>query len=372
MGITTLLNGYTDEEDLKVKLKKKINIQNLHQLDGAVLFGASELGKRFALQLKKNRVNLKGFSDNNRKFWGKKIGDLFIMPPGNIKKDDLVIITSKSVLEIYDQLNKLGVKKVLGHLILTSIFPEEFPNILHKNAFKLICKNKRKIISAYNLLSDQESKKIFFDILAYRQKLLPEYLPKISKETIYFPKLSWTITKNETFVDVGAYDGDTFKEFIKQTVGKFNKYIALEPDRKNYNKFLKAIPGEFKQKVVLTSVGAGDENQTVNFNATGGLDSRVSKKGENRIKICKLDDLCSDEVVTMVKMDVEGHEPKVISGMSNILKKSKPKLAVCIYHRPDHLWELPLLIARINPSYKKNFFIRHHHKELFETVLYCY
>jgi FkbM family methyltransferase len=173
-------------------------------------------------------------------------------------------------------------------------------------------------------------------------------------------------------VDVGAFDGDTLREFLKRISGKFLKYIALEPDKINFDKFLKAIPKKYKHKIIPLCAGAGDKNQTVNFHATGGLDSLVGEEGDEKIKVFKLDDICSGETVTMIKMDVEGYEPKVIAGMKDIVKKSKPKLAICLYHRPDHLWEIPLMISKINAQYKNNFYIRHHQEGLFETVLYCY
>lgn len=36
----------------------------------------------------------------------------------------------------------------------------------------------------------------------------------------------------------------------------------------------------------------------------------------------------------------------------------KPKLAICVYHKPHDLWEIPKLILKLNPSYK--FYLRQH------------
>jgi hypothetical protein len=72
---------------------------------------------------------------------------------------------------------------------------------------------------------------------------------------------------------------------------------------------------------------------------------------------------------TNIKMDVKGYEPHVLRGSKIVLKQCKPILAICIYHRPQHMWEIPLLIKLLNPDYK-SFILRHHEEELCDSVLY--
>ena len=68
-------------------------------------------------------------------------------------------------------------------------------------------------------------------------------------------------------------------------------------------------------------------------------------------------------------MDIEGSELKALLGAKELLEKQKPKLAICIYHLYNDLWEIPLLIKNINPSYK--LYMGHHSQNLFETVIYA-
>lgn len=56
--------------------------------------------------------------------------------------------------------------------------------------------------------------------------------------------------------------------------------------------------------------------------------------------------------VDFIKMDIEGSEEKALLGAKETLRKFKPKLAICIYHKPKDFYELPLLIKEINPEYK--------------------
>lgn len=84
----------------------------------------------------------------------------------------------------------------------------------------------------------------------------------------------------------------------------------------------------------------------------------------------KLDDVLSDKKVTVLKMDIEGAEVQGLNGAKNIIISQKPKLAICLYHTPEHLWEIPLLIHEMRPDYKM--IIRHHSVQNYtDTVLYA-
>jgi len=68
-------------------------------------------------------------------------------------------------------------------------------------------------------------------------------------------------------------------------------------------------------------------------------------------------------------MDVEGAEAEAIKGSKIIIKTYKPILAICVYHKSGDLWELPILVKNLNPSY--SMYLRNHGHMGLETVLYC-
>ena len=70
-----------------------------------------------------------------------------------------------------------------------------------------------------------------------------------------------------------------------------------------------------------------------------------------------------------IKMDIEGAEKEALQGARETIKDFTPNLAISIYHKPEDLWEIPILINEINPNY--DFFIRCHNHLCLETVLYC-
>jgi len=68
-------------------------------------------------------------------------------------------------------------------------------------------------------------------------------------------------------------------------------------------------------------------------------------------------------------MDIEGAELQGLKGAKNIIVKNRPKLAICIYHKPEDILEIPLYLQSIVPDYK--FYIRHYSNHDIETVLYA-
>ena len=76
-----------------------------------------------------------------------------------------------------------------------------------------------------------------------------------------------------------------------------------------------------------------------------------------------------DEKITFIKMDIEGAEQKALHGAGKIIKKYRPKLAISVYHLPNDIIEIPLMIHNMVSEYQ--LFLRHHYSNHWETVLYA-
>jgi len=46
-----------------------------------------------------------------------------------------------------------------------------------------------------------------------------------------------------------------------------------------------------------------------------------------------------------------------------------PIVAVCVYHRQDHLWRIPLMLRELSDEYE--FFLRPHNEEGWDLVCYA-
>jgi hypothetical protein len=105
------------------------------------------------------------------------------------------------------------------------------------------------------------------------------------------------------------------------------------------------------------------------FQGGHGEGSQLTESGDLHVQVVALDDVLPNFQPTLIKLDVEGAEPDALYGARETIHKATPDLAVCVYHTPAHLWELPRLIKELFASY--NFSLRSHRFNGFDTVLYA-
>jgi len=51
-----------------------------------------------------------------------------------------------------------------------------------------------------------------------------------------------------------------------------------------------------------------------------------------------------------------------------VIAKSSPLLSICVYHRQDHLWKIPLAMQSLCDDYR--IFLRRHSGEFWDLVCY--
>lgn len=170
----------------------------------------------------------------------------------------------------------------------------------------------------------------------------------------------------EVFVDGGCFDFETSKILLSKC--KADKIYAFEPDPDNLEKVKSEVEKMKLSNVDIIPAGMWDCNTTLHFNSQGSILSRVDENGEEEIKVVAVDEVV-DGKVTFIKMDIEGSELKALHGAEQTIKKYKPKLAICIYHKLEDIIDIPAYIHSLVPEYK--FYIRHYSFNAAETVLYA-
>lgn len=188
----------------------------------------------------------------------------------------------------------------------------------------------------------------------------------------YFAPEFMTYGKEEVFLDVGCLDLGTSIE-MRRYCEHLKKVYAFEPDPENYKTCLdRKDRRELKGvEVALLPFGAWSERTTLCFAPSqdhGG--SRVSTDGAVSVPVIPIDEAVDPaDKVTMIKMDIEGSELEALKGAKETIRRDRPKLAVCIYHKPEDMTEIPLYIKELVPEYR--LYIRHHSNFMTETVLYA-
>lgn len=208
---------------------------------------------------------------------------------------------------------------------------------------------------AYSLLADDESRKNYINILNFKVSGKIQYLFEAEKEKSFVYKEILKVADDEIFVDLGAYDGDTVREFVAACGGKYKKIYAFEADEKNFKK-LKANT-ENLEDVYAFNLAAWDKKETLLFEKKKGRNSRLSVAGNVEVQAQSVDNVVDGEV-TILKMDIEGSEEKALDGARETIVKYSPRLYVCAYHRNSDMFLLPLKIHSTCSDYR--FYFYHH------------
>lgn len=231
--------------------------------------------------------------------------------------------------------------------------------------YDFLTANIDNIKKAYDLFADEKSKQVYLDVINFRLTGDPRILRRCESDREEVFENIIRLCKDEHYVDLGAYDGDTVKEFLQNTGGCYASITAFEPDKKNMKKLTKFF-GEYDNCRLLPYASWSDDCEML-FSGTGGRMSCFDESGEST-PTRSVDSVC--EKATYIKMDVEGAEYETLMGCQRIISDCKPSLAVSAYHRAGDIFTLPLLIQNMNPDYK--IFLRHHtYLPSWETNVYA-
>ncbi len=169
------------------------------------------------------------------------------------------------------------------------------------------------------------------------------------------------------FVDLGAYTGDSLVNLTSHGFS-FTRVTALEPDPVNFSE-LAARMRSLSLEGYALPLAASNRLEQLRFVGDAQGSSHVSTFGDAIVQAVPLDALLHGQSIDYVKMDVEGGELSVLEGMQSLIENQAPALAVCVYHRPSDLWEIPLWLIETQPRY--TLFMRIYGHQGFDAVLYA-
>lgn len=286
---------------------------------GYILFGAGLEGKITKRILEACGMEVIAWCDNDTTLWGREIDGIPVIVPTELLTnylDYVILITVKSdVLEVYKQL--LGME-----------------------------------IDRRRIFISQDGR-----ILAFCGKQ-------------YFDFFEAEKGEKEIFVDGGSYNLNTSLEFIDWSKNDYKKIYVFEPDLYCFNKCSRKSEELLIKNIELVNCGLWNQSDELAFIGGGRGNSSINEAGNQKIELISLDEALIDEEVTFIKLDIEGSELEAIKGAKEIIRKFRPKIAVCLYHKPEDLWEIPRYILELVPDYK--LYIRHYTTYLYETVLYAF
>lgn len=336
--------------------------------DNIILFGAGASGKIIFDFFEKNGITPIFFCDNNLSKVGKKINNVNIISSeqlANIGIEVFIVISCDAYQKVEDQLCKMGF-----HTDQIIFFdPRWVKGVLEEKDF--IINNIDKFEEVYNLLGDKKSKHVFINLLKYKISYKLQYIKEIAEKGMYFDKGLVKLKESAIFLDVGSYIGDTVLEYVKFVNYKYMKIVCFEPNEDNVRQLKETIDTNNLKDIDIYSIGVSDRRQTLNFDKESDIGSRISEEGKCKIEVDTIDNICYNKYphIDYIKMDIEGSEYYALLGAKNVIYRDRPILAICVYHKKDDFYKLPLLIKQLYNGYELYF--RQYELSPEETVCYA-
>lgn len=328
--------------------------------------------------------------------WGLRLLEKYRMSPryivdrrGGGVKNNIPVITLEEAEKMYRETS-------FRILIVTPMYAEEVKEELRKfmseeDIYAFECElyysfihdldeyrrylreHEEELKGFYDELKDEVSRDTLENVLKGRVSGGLNWFRECRKPDQYYIDELFDCNMQGVFLDVGASVGDTLEALAEKTNNSFKKVYCFEPSRDAYV-ILQEKAKPFGSRVKLVNKGAWDSQEILTFHedAEHGASKLSEEDGDNIVEVVvdALDHMVDqNDKVVHIKMDIEGAEKRALKGAERIIRRDKPMLAICVYHRNDDFLEISKLIREIVPEYK--FYLRHHNVAGTETVLYA-
>jgi FkbM family methyltransferase len=231
-----------------------------------------------------------------------------------------------------------------------------------------IVENKKSLFDIYGSIHDL-SRESFVSVLSFRLSLDPHDLLRCRRKNcdMWFdvPE-TYSERTYSTFLDVGAYDGDTLLLARKRL--SVSRGIAVEANKCLFGS-IEQVAKAYHDGVLIVPQAAWSHRCRLRFSEVRGGMISVSEADDGELEAGPIDDNIHEDV-DLMKMDIEGSEISALTGCLRTLKTG-PDLAIAAYHRPDDLVRLPMFLE--SAGYRKPAFDFHlaHYSDCFDdTIVY--
>ena len=349
------------------------------------IYGAGGFGKQVEVFIEGYRPNLEVicYADTYQRG---TFGTLPIINPEELaRRDDLdyVFIASMYWQEITAALPEMGnvtvIKAVAGDIFL--------PDPVSKHPRKIPENHASELERTRALFSDETSRALFDKLIdfrcCYQEPLkiwVAENKPDVRRQYLDFLHYD----QMKMAIEGGVFDGGTALAFLER-MAPGARLIGFEPFREIYDqgRYKSVLEQRFPGAVYLEDSALWNETRelhfqpdTTNASASEGtsrvMDQLSPEEGSKIIKGILLDDYIAEKGIDRIdflKLDIEGAEIQALEGARQTIIKSRPQMALCIYHKKEHLYQIPLMINDWVKGYR--FHLGHYSDTFWETVFYA-
>ncbi|MCI8439541.1 MAG: FkbM family methyltransferase [Oscillospiraceae bacterium] len=332
-----------------------------------LIFGGGLQGINAAPELAKE-LSIVAFCDNDWQKQGTTISDLPCIAPSEISRFEnpfILVSTIKYYRAVSQQLAACGLPFCTVDAYVTHKYFDCF-------------------FQVYQML-DERSRGIYAGMLLSRISGNQERIADLCEGQQYFALPQFRFCDiQEVFVDCGAYTGENVQTFLNNQVGIFQKIYAFEANPEALAAMRRRLAYEkdvwlFKEEQIVCERNFVSDKDGVRIpfhitqdNPTNSFiqENAGDVKWVEAVSLDRYFERRGEEIITFLKSDIEGAEWDMLHGAANIIRRSKPKAAISIYHSIYDFFRIPLYLKELVPEYR--FAVRQHWNSYDETVLYAF
>lgn len=183
------------------------------------------------------------------------------------------------------------------------------------------------------------SQERFVQVLCFRVSCDPTYLQLVRQPT----REMWLDIPTQfkrrdyrSFLDVGAFDGDTLR-FFNQRFG-CERGIAVEANTNLFDS-IREVATLYQHGIEIMPKAAWSSSTRLRFDEVRYGMIQVTESVEGQLEAAPIDSYVN-ESVDVLKMDIEGAESPALLDCKAVLKRSMPDLTIAAYHRPEDFVDL--------------------------------
>ncbi len=296
-------------------------------------------------------------------------------PDEDEKRDALVVVCLGNQYYFEEVVNSLRLRGFLNVITLLDIYeihnPFSLPCELAIEGFQFYLGNRERIQSCLGMLADDLSKEVYVKCLQTHLTRKPVPLPASPRHEQYVPPDIQLAHGHKRFVYCGVSIGEMKSVFSR--IEGVEELVCFEPDPNQFRltaDYLEGHHAELAARVLALpcAVYSHEGIEPFTYSETS-FGSRILASGSSWTQAVTIDRILPGFGPTIITMDIEGAELEALKGAEKTIRRYRPDLAVCLYHSPSHLWEIPLYLDSLGVGYK--FYIRNYTSFVSETVLYA-
>ena len=201
-------------------------------------------------------------------------------------------------------------------------------------------------------LIDAESRDNLWAYFVAHSENYRDFYNRVRKINGIFCPDVWKLREKEIYYDIGAWNGDTVREFLEINNGKYETIEAFEPDNVASRELLHCL--QDYPNIRCHQIGLSNISGTMRMQGAGTQSAYIENIENGNIPVYKLDDLAEKLMPpTMMKIGVPKLTLAILQGAEMLIRSMRPRLILSVaWGAGNDLLDTIKWVHQVNKEYK--------------------